>query len=88
LRKPEELLRVATSYPNALAGFLGTCSLNACLGPIRPGKVEGAVGLGIADAIFDICETGTSLAANDLEILAEGDNLELGGLWHNEELAP
>jgi ATP phosphoribosyltransferase len=83
--KLEAPLRVATSYPNALGNFLGACSLNACLGPIRQGKVEGAVGLGIADAIFDICETCASLAANNLEILAEGEPLELGGLWRRED---
>ncbi len=83
---PEASLVTATTYPNGLRSFLGTSSVNACLGPIRSGKTEAAIEQGIADAIFDICETGQSLVANGLQVLAEGDNLELGGLWRNSEI--
>jgi ATP phosphoribosyltransferase len=74
-------LRAATSYPNALARFAVQSGLNIEVGPVRHGAVEGAIGQGIADAVFDICETGSTLAANNLYIAAEGDPLELGGLW-------
>lgn len=83
---PETPLITATTYPNGLRSFLGASTVNACLGPVRSGKTEAAIGQGIADAIFDICETGQSLQANGLRILAEGDYLELGGLWRSEEV--
>jgi len=77
----EEKLVVATTYPNALQTFLGETSIEACLGPVRSGKTEAAIAQGIATAIFDICETGTSLDANGLRVVAEAEPLELGGLW-------
>ena len=80
-------LRTATSYPRALSAFLGDTGINASVGPIRLGKVEGAISQGIAEAVFDICETGNTLSANNLEVVAEAqDYLELGGLWRKEEV--
>jgi len=80
----EEKLIVATTYPKALQTFLGESSIEADLGPVRSGKTEAAIAQGIATAIFDICETGASLDANGLRILAEAEPLELGGLWLRE----
>ncbi len=84
-QNPEIPLVTATTYPNGLRSFLGASTINACLGPIRSGKTEAAIEQGIADAIFDICETGQSLVANNLRVLAESDCLDLGGLWRSEE---
>jgi len=74
-------LRVATSYPRALEQFLDRAGIVACEVLVRAGKVEGAIAQGIADAIFDITETGRSLEANGLKPITEDNWLELGGLW-------
>jgi ATP phosphoribosyltransferase len=74
-------LRVATSYPRQFESFLAETSIAATLGPVRPGKVEGAVAQGIADAVFDLTDTGDTLRANNLEIIADGGCIELGGIW-------
>ena len=81
-------LRTATSYPNALRSFIGRTGINAYVGPIRSGKVEGTVKQGIADAVFDIRETGESLEANNLTVVAEGEVLQLGGIWLDDEAEP
>lgn len=73
--------RVATSYPMAFQRFAQENALNVKEVVRRSGKVEGTCKQGIADAIFDIVETGASLQANGLEIMREGDCLELGGFW-------
>jgi ATP phosphoribosyltransferase len=58
-------LRIATSYPRILEQFLQRQNLQAELHEIS-GAVEIAPSLGLADAIFDIVGTGSTLLANGL----------------------
>jgi ATP phosphoribosyltransferase len=60
-----ENLRIATSYPRILENFLRKKNLRADLHEIS-GAVEIAPSLGLADAIFDIVGTGSTLLANSL----------------------
>ncbi len=63
-------LRVATKYPEvATAHFLGK-GLSVEVVPLR-GSVELAPGLGLADVIVDVVETGRTLAENGLTVLEE-----------------
>ena len=52
--------RIATSYPGLVDGFLDEHGVAADLVPLD-GAVESAVELGVADAIADVVETGTTL---------------------------
>lgn len=58
--------RIATSYPNILGRFLKKNNLNAEIHEIS-GSVEIAPGIGLADAIFDIVSTGSTLISNRLK---------------------
>ena len=59
--------RVATSYPGLVGDFLAENGVTADL--IRlDGAVESAVRLGVADAVADVVETGTTLRKQGLEI--------------------
>lgn len=62
-----EGLRVATSYAGLVGDFLATKGVTADLVSLD-GAVESAVQLGVADAIADVVETGTTLRAAGLEI--------------------
>lgn len=57
--------RIATSYVRILAGFLEQHSIHADIHEIS-GAVEIAPSLGLADAIFDIVSTGSTLLANGM----------------------
>jgi ATP phosphoribosyltransferase len=57
--------RIATSYPRILAYFLQKNGISAELHDIS-GAVEITPSLGLADAIFDIVSTGSTLLANGL----------------------
>jgi ATP phosphoribosyltransferase len=57
--------RIATSYPNILKRYLEKNAVNAAIIPIS-GKVEITPGLNLADAIFDITQSGTTLKENGL----------------------
>jgi len=72
LHKPSELhgCRVATSFPRVTDKFLRSMSCEVHLVPLS-GSVEIMIGLGVADAIVDLVETGSTLAANQLRILDE-----------------
>jgi ATP phosphoribosyltransferase len=60
-------VRIATSYPVLVGGFLREHGVEAQL--IRlDGAVESAIQLGVADAIADVVETGTTLRKAGLEI--------------------
>ncbi len=76
---------VATSYPNALLKFLAETGINAYFEEYMPGKVESAWKLGIAEAIFDIRESGKSLDDNELQVVAATEKLQLGGLWLRQD---
>lgn len=58
--------RIATSYPNILKRFLDSKGVDAEVEVIT-GSVEIAPAAGIADAIFDIVSSGSTLVANSLK---------------------
>jgi ATP phosphoribosyltransferase len=58
--------RIATSYPTILKKYLKKNHLNAEIHEIS-GSVEIAPGIGLADAIFDIVSTGSTLISNRLK---------------------
>jgi ATP phosphoribosyltransferase len=62
--------RVATSFPRVTGDFLGQHGAEVHLVPLS-GSVEIMISLGVADAIVDLVETGSTLAANRLRVLAE-----------------
>jgi ATP phosphoribosyltransferase len=62
--------RIATSFPHLTQTFLASHGVEAhtvCLS----GSVEIMVSLGVADAVVDLVETGSTLAANQLRILCD-----------------
>jgi len=62
-----EGLRIATSYPGLVDAFLDGHGIAVDLVPLD-GAVESAVRLGVADAIADVVETGTTLRQAGLEV--------------------
>ena len=62
--------RIATSFPNVTEKYLNGCGAKAHLVGLS-GSVEVMIQLGVADAIVDLVETGSTLAANRLRILEE-----------------
>ncbi len=60
-------LRVATSYSGLVGAFLEREGVDVSLVHLD-GAVETAVRLGVADAVADVVETGTTLRAQGLEI--------------------
>lgn len=59
--------RVATSYTGLVEEFLGSQGITVDVVPLN-GAVESAPQLGVADAIADVVETGTTLKQAGLEI--------------------
>lgn len=72
IRNPSELKgkRVATSFPNTTERYLKQHDAPVHLVKLN-GSVEVMISLGVADAIVDLVETGSTLAANQLRILTE-----------------
>lgn len=72
LRKPGDLrdARIATSFPNVTKKYLDRNKVAAHIVELT-GSVEVMIALGVADAIVDLVETGSTLAANRLTILDE-----------------
>lgn len=70
IQSPRELhgLRVATSFPHVTKTYLQSHQAAVHLVELG-GSVEIMVTLGVADAIVDLVETGSTLAANNLRIL-------------------
>ncbi|MEZ6089314.1 MAG: ATP phosphoribosyltransferase [Pirellulaceae bacterium] len=62
--------RIATSFPNVTRKHLANVQANAHLVTLS-GSVEVMISLGIADAIVDLVETGSTLAANKLRVLED-----------------
>jgi len=60
-------LRVATSYDGLVGDFLTRRGVNAAVVRLD-GAVESAVRLGVADAVADVVETGSTLKKQGLEI--------------------
>jgi ATP phosphoribosyltransferase len=63
-------LRIATSYPSILKDWLTKSGLKAEI-VVLDGAVENAVRLGVADAVADVVDTGTTLKQAGLVILGE-----------------
>ncbi len=63
-------IRIATSFPRVTERFLAEHGAKGHLVTLS-GSVEIMIGLGIADAIVDLVETGSTLAANKLRILTD-----------------
>jgi len=62
--------RIATAYPGVVARFLDQHSIKAEV--IRlDGAVENAVGLGLADVIADVVDTGATLRKAGLELVGD-----------------
>ncbi len=59
-------LKIATSYPNILKSFLSRNKIDAQIQEIN-GSVEIAPSIGLADVIFDIVNTGSTLLSNGLK---------------------
>ncbi|MCC9193313.1 ATP phosphoribosyltransferase [Arthrobacter sp. zg-Y916] len=62
--------RVATSYDGLLRAYLAEHGVDASVVRLD-GAVESSVRLGVADAIADVVETGTTLRAAGMEIFGE-----------------
>lgn len=72
IRAPQDLAgkRIATSFPNTTQEYLDRHHTAAHLVSLS-GSVEVMIALGVADAIVDLVETGSTLAANGLRVLDE-----------------
>ena len=58
--------KIATSYPGILSDYLNRCNVHAEIHVIT-GSVEVSPGIGLADAIFDIVSSGSTLVSNRLK---------------------
>ncbi|MCA9147834.1 MAG: ATP phosphoribosyltransferase [Planctomycetales bacterium] len=72
IHAPEQLAgkRIATTFPNCTERYLKDRQTDVHLVRLS-GSVEIMVALGVADAIVDLVETGSTLAANRLRIMDE-----------------
>lgn len=67
--------RIATSYPNILTQFFSEKNIAVSIEKLS-GSVEIATGIGLADGIFDIVSTGSTLLMNGLkevEVIAKSE---------------
>jgi ATP phosphoribosyltransferase len=62
--------RVATSFPRVTQEYFAAQGAEVHLVPLS-GSVEVMISLGVADAIVDLVETGSTLAANRLRVLVD-----------------
>lgn len=72
--------KIATSYPVILNKFLAENNISADVHVIT-GSVEIAPGIGLADAIFDIVSSGSTLVSNNLrevEVVMKSEALLIG----------
>jgi ATP phosphoribosyltransferase len=72
IRKPADLAGrpIATSFPRVTQNYLDRHKVSAHVVRLT-GSVEVMIALGVADAIVDLVETGSTLAANRLTVLDE-----------------
>jgi ATP phosphoribosyltransferase len=78
---------IATSYPVILKKFLQEKGINADVHIIM-GSVEISPGIGLADAIFDIVSSGSTLVSNNLhevEVVMQSEALLIGHPGMSEE---
>lgn len=78
--------KIATSYPVILSRYLKEKNIDAEIHVIS-GSVEIAPGIGLADAIFDIVSTGSTLISNGLKEVETVVNSE-AVLVSNHDLSP
>lgn len=79
--------RIATSYPHILSNFLKSKGVTAEIHVIT-GSVEVAPGIGLADAIFDIVSSGSTLVSNrlkEVEVVMKSEALLIGNRQLSEE---
>lgn len=72
--------KIATSYPGILKRFMQKNSINADIHVIT-GSVEIAPGIGLADCIFDIVSSGSTLVSNNLkevEVVMKSEAILIG----------
>ncbi len=88
-REPAELVgqRLATSFPRVTENYLRRQGAEVHLVRLS-GSVEVMISLGVADAIVDLVETGSTLAANRLRILAELGKYETVLIQNREKRSP
>jgi ATP phosphoribosyltransferase len=72
IHKPRDLAgrRIATSFPTVTRNYLAKHKVESHIVELT-GSVEVMIALGVADAIVDLVETGSTLAANRLQVLDE-----------------
>ncbi len=78
--------KIATSYPNILRKYLSKNGINAEIHEIT-GSVEISPGIGLADGIFDIVSSGSTLVSNNLvevEVVMQSEALLIGN-WNLDE---
>ena len=79
--------RIATSYPHILSNFLKSKGVTAEIHVIT-GSVEVAPGIGLADAIFDIVSSGSTLVSNrlkEVEVVMKSEALLIGNRQLSDE---
>lgn len=79
--------KIATSYPVILQEYLDRQGISADIHVIT-GSVEIAPGIGLADAIFDIVSSGSTLISNNLkevEVVMKSEALLIGNKEISEE---
>ena len=80
--------RIATSFPNITRQYLKQHGAEAAHLVTLSGSVEIMIALGVAEAIVDLVETGSTLAANQLRILDEIGNYETQLIQNNDKRHP
>ena len=79
--------KIATSYPNNLRSFMNKNGIRADIHEIT-GSVEISPGIGLADGIFDIVSSGSTLASNNLrevEVVMKSEALLIGNWKMDDE---
>ena len=79
--------KIATSYPNILKTFLQKNGIEAEIHVIT-GSVEISPGIGLADGIFDIVSSGSTLVSNNLrevEVVMQSEALLIGHKGMSQE---
>ena len=79
--------KIATSYPGILSRYMAEKGVKADIHVIT-GSVEISPGIGLADAIFDIVSSGSTLVSNNLrevEVVMKSEALLIGNKAMNQE---
>lgn len=79
--------KIATSYPNILRQYMDKNGVQADIHVIT-GSVEISPGIGLADGIFDIVSSGSTLVSNNLrevEVVMKSEALLIGNKEMNDE---